>query len=218
MDKLKRLIQMTQHPERYTDEQWREVFDGETLTDEQIEAEWQQFEQSHFPAQTAMATKEEQARSTSEKAHGQQSDSSFFTRHSALLKVAASLIGILMLSGITLAAIHIVRSVQQPAASAQQSAPTIQQSAADIQQNDSSLAALYSPLQTIVFEDAELQQIADSLAAFYGMSPVFRNTSTRHLRLFYEWNQQARISEIINELNHFDHVSISLKGDSIIFE
>lgn len=229
MDKLKRLILMTQHPERYTDEQWREVFDGETLADEQIEAEWQQFEQSHFPASNsqqpasttlhrAMSTGEEQAKSISEKAPAQQNDASFFARHSSLMKVAASLIGILMLSGITLAAIHIVRTAQQPTASAQQSTPTVQHPTSDILPNDSSLYTHHSPLQTIVFEDAELQQIADSLATFYRVSPAFRNASTRHLRLFYEWDQQARIGEIINELNHFDHVSISLKGDSIIFE
>lgn len=194
MDKLKRLIQMTQHPERYTNKQWNEVFNGGTLADEQIEAEWQQFEQRHL------------------------SPKRLSSPHSSLLKVAASLIGILMLSGITLAAIHLIRTSHQPKAFNHQPTNITHSSSPYTHRNDSSLIAPHFSLHKVVFEETELQQIADSIAAFYKVSPAFRNESIRHLRLYYEWNQQARLDEIINELNHFDHVNICLKGDSIIFE
>lgn len=73
-------------------------------------------------------------------------------------------------------------------------------------------------MRTVTFEDAELQQIADSLSAFYNVTPVFLQQQMRHLRLFYEWNQRSNISEVVSEINHFDHINITLQGDSIIIK
>ena len=81
MEKLKKLTQMIEHPEQYSDEDWKDIFDGNTISDEQIEAEWKRFEQQHF------------------------------AQHNRLWqKIAASFIGILMLSGVALAAVHIFGS------------------------------------------------------------------------------------------------------------
>ena len=49
MEKLRKLTQMTEHPEQYSDEEWQEIFGGETVSDEQVETEWKRFEQQHFP-------------------------------------------------------------------------------------------------------------------------------------------------------------------------
>ena len=81
MEKLRKLTQMTEHPEQYSDEEWQEIFGGETVSDEQVETEWKRFEQQHFPR------------------HNRQ-----------WLKMAASFIGILMLSGIAYATIQMAGS------------------------------------------------------------------------------------------------------------
>jgi hypothetical protein len=75
-----------------------------------------------------------------------------------------------------------------------------------------------TPARTVVFEDAELQQIVDSLSIYYKVKPAYRQEQARHLRLYYEWDQHHSIEDVTRQINHFDHISISMKGDSIIIE
>ena len=73
-------------------------------------------------------------------------------------------------------------------------------------------------MRIVTFEDAELQQIIDSLSAYYSVKPVFHQQQARHLRLYYEWDQHSSINEVVSEINHFDHINITLQGDSIIIK
>ena len=107
MNKTDLLLQMMEQPHRYTADQWQEILADdecrelytlmsktqsavdaaradEEITDEMIDAEWQRFTQTHL-------TDEKPERSW--------------------LKIAATFISILMMSGIAFAAIHIIRHV-----------------------------------------------------------------------------------------------------------
>lgn len=185
MERLRKLTQMTEHPEQYNDEEWKEIFDGQTVSDEQVEAEWKRFEQQHYPQ------------------HNRQ-----------WLKIAASFVGILMLSGIALAAVHLANSQHNDEDDAVEAPST----AVTTQGNGKSGPVTGAKPHTVVFENAELQQIVDSLTYYYNIKPVFRHDATRQLRLYYEWDQRNSIDDIASQISHFDHVSISLKGDSIIIE
>ena len=46
----------------------------------------------------------------------------------------------------------------------------------------------------------------------------FHQQQARHLRLYYEWDQHSSINEVVSEINHFDHINITLQGDSIIIK
>ena len=39
---------MTENPKHYSDEEWQEIFDGETVSEEQIEQEWRHFEDKYM--------------------------------------------------------------------------------------------------------------------------------------------------------------------------
>lgn len=185
MEKLRKLTQMTEHPKQYSDEEWKEVFDGETVSDEQVEDEWKSFEQQHFPQ------------------HNRQ-----------WLKMAASFIGILMLSGIALAAVHIIGNHDETHGNTVKTTST----ATTVQTVEEERETAKATPHTVVFEDAELQQIVDSLTYYYQVKPTYRNDSIRHLRFYYEWDQHNSIGDIASQISNFDHVSISMKGDSIIIE
>lgn len=174
---------MTEHPELYSEEEWQEIFDGETVSDEQVETEWERFEQQYF-AQPS----------------------------SQWLKIAASFIGVLILSGIALAAVHLVGSHHDDDSRTMTTATISSQDAGEAQPEKR-----VRP-HTVVFEDAELQQIVDSLTYYYNIKPVYRYDSARHLRLYYEWDQRNSIDDIASQISQFDRVSVSLKGDSIIIE
>lgn len=184
MEKLKKLTQMIEHPEQYSDEDWKDIFDGNTISDEQIEAEWKRFEQQHF------------------------------AQHNRLWqKIAASFIGILMLSGVALAAVHIFGSYDDTHDDTSKATNTT----TTVQAAEGERETKATP-HTVIFENTELQQIIDSLTCYYKVKPAYRHDSTRHLRLYYEWDQHNSINDIANQISHFDHVSINLKGDSIIVE
>ena len=185
MEKLRKLTQMTEHPEQYSDEEWKEVFDGNTVSEEQVEAEWKRFEQQHYPQ------------------HNRQ-----------WLKIAASFIGILMLSGIALAAVHLISSQHDDDGDVAKAPSTV----VTTQGNGEAEPETGASPHTVVFENAELQQIVDSLTYYYNIKPVYRYDAARHLRLYYEWDQHNSIDDIASQISHFDHVSISMKGDSIIIE
>ena len=51
MERLKKLAQMTEHPDRYSDEEWKEVFCGETIGKEETDEAWNRFASKHFPAE-----------------------------------------------------------------------------------------------------------------------------------------------------------------------
>ena len=194
MERLKKLAQMTEHPDRYSDEEWQEVFGGETVGKEETDEAWKRFASKHFPT-------EEEPQQTS------------MQSKSPLLKMAAAFAGILIISGLAFAAIMISHhDAGEQAPQTERTSPTEQKQT--VEEKEEKRAAM----RTVTFEDAELQQIADSLSAFYNVTPVFLQQQMRHLRLYYEWDQRSNISEVVSEINHFDHINITLQGDSIIIK
>lgn len=194
MERLKKLTEMTEHPDRYSDEEWQEVFGGETVGKEETDEAWKRFATKHFPA-------EEEPQQTS------------MQSKSPLLKMAAAFAGILIISGLAFAAIMMShQNAAEQAPQAVETTPTEQKQA--LEEKDEKRA----DMRIVTFEDAELQQIIDSLSAYYSVKPVFHQQQARHLRLYYEWDQHSSINEVVSEINHFDHINITLQGDSIIIK
>jgi len=183
MEKLRKLTQMAEHPEQFSDKEWQEVFKGETVSQEQIEQAWQHFNKEHLHRKSR-----------------------------PFLKIAASFIGFLLLSSIAIAAIIQTRQKESPTTEVTMKTTKDEGKAITVP-----TGSVMEP-HTVVFENAELQQIMDSLSMYYNMKHGFRRDSARQLRLYYEWDQHNNIEEITELLNNFEQVNISLKGDSIIIE
>ena len=77
---------MTEHPERYSEEEWQEIFNGETVSEEETESAWKQFKSAHFNDL-------------------EESQQASVHKMPTLFKMAAMFIGILLISGIAVAAI-----------------------------------------------------------------------------------------------------------------
>jgi hypothetical protein len=195
MEKLRKLTQMTEHPERYSDEEWQEIFNGETVSKEETESAWKQFKSAHFN-------------------DSEEPQQASVHKMPTLFKMAAMFIGILLISGIAVAAI--VKSLNSDNDEEEKKIPTTEARVATPEQQ--SIEETGTPARTVVFEDAELQQIVDSLSIYYKVKPAYRQEQARHLRLYYEWDQHHSIEDVTRQINHFDHISISMKGDSIIIE
>ena len=128
MEKLRKLTQMAEHPEQYSDKEWQEIFEGETISQEQIDLAWQRFEKEH-PHRP----------------------------NRSILKRAASFVGILLLSGIAVAAILHTTKPETPVTET-----TKTEVRTDNETSPATTASVQEP-HTVIFENTELQQIIDSL-------------------------------------------------------
>lgn len=126
-------------------------------------------------------------------------------------KIAAMFAGIILLSGLTFAAVHIIRGQESVERSQQEVvAAKPQPTAVDRQQSES------DTIRT--FENAELQQILGELADHYHLDVDYRNEQARHIRLYTKWNTTAPLSQMIEKLNGFEKVSIRQTPNQIIAE
>ena len=159
MERLKKLTEMTEHPDRYSDEEWQEVFGGETVGKEETDEAWK------------------------------------------------------IISGLAFAAIMMSHhDAGEQALQTARTSPTEQKQTVEEKEEKR------AEMRIVTFENAELQQIIDSLSGYYSVKPDFHQQQARHLRLYYEWDQHSSISEVVSEINHFDHINIILQGDSIIIK
>ena len=129
------------------------------------------------------------------------------------LKIAATFIGILMMSGIALAAIHIIR--HQHKSEILQTADTMAVANSSLLTHHSSLPTDSIPPKVVRYDEATLEQILTDMSDYYGLTLNWKNEEVRTLRLFYIWNKQLPASESTKQLNHFERFHLVL-NDSII--
>ena len=65
------------------------------------------------------------------------------------------------------------------------------------------------------FENTELEQMLTEMATYYQVRVRFLNDEPRHLRLYYEWNSNDNLADIVRTLDQFEHVSITLADETI---
>ena len=130
------------------------------------------------------------------------------------LRIAASFIGLLMLSGITYAAIHIVSSSRSQQAVENQGDRSL-----DSVQNHGPVPLILHPIpEPKTFENVPLKDITAELASFYHIATEVRNDETAALRLYYPWNPQMPLRQVVEELNRFEKVHLTLTSDTLIIE
>ena len=142
---------------------------------------------------------------------------------SPMRKVAA-VAAVLVVSGITFAAIHLVTRSHQPSdknntelvasrkdSIQQVSAP--QKSNIEEKTDSASLAQL-----PLVYENAELQNILTPIAGHFHLQVTYQNESARHIRLFLQLEKNMSLDDIIELMNHFEKVNIRHEGQTLIVE
>ena len=142
---------------------------------------------------------------------------------SPMRKVAA-VAAVLVVSGITFAAIHLVTRSHQPSdknntelvssrkdSIQQVSAP--QKSNIEEKTDSASLAQL-----PLVYENAELQNILTPIARHFHLQVTYQNESARHIRLFLQLEKNMSLDDIIELMNHFEKVNIRHEGQTLIVE
>lgn len=225
MNKTDLLLQMLEHPHDYSAAEWQQILEDdecrelyelmattrgaldaaracEQLTDEQIDAEWQSFE---------MENGEWKMENSTEHTHSQFSILNF-----SFERIAAVFIAALMLSGIALAAIHIVRQqAGDKAKTTTQEMPT-SVSHQPIVPADTVTIDTAAVADTVVFDNVSLDSIAKAIAAYHHLPMEIENDEARQLRFFFEWNQKDSLQEVVEKLNMFEHVTLAVENGKLM--
>ena len=240
------LLDLLEHPEKYSETQKDELLGDEEVNElyqqlvetrqsldfakskegmkmPSIDAEWEKL-QDEMKLKEEKQQKEEklQKEEMNQNAETQRTAKSF-PLWSPMRKVAA-VAAVLVVSGITFAAIHLVTRSHQPSdknntelvASRKDS---IQQVSAPQKSNIEEKADSASLAQLpLVYENAELQNILTPIAGHFHLQVTYQNESARHIRLFLQLEKNMSLDDIIELLNHFEKVNIRHEGQTLIVE
>jgi hypothetical protein len=240
------LLDLLEHPEKYSETQKDELLGDEEVNElyqqlietrqsldfakskegmkmPSIDAEWEKLkDEMKLKEKKQLKEEKQQKEEMSQNAETQQTAKSF-PLWSPMRKVAA-VAAVLVVSGITFAAIHLVTRSHQPSdknntelvASRKdsiQQVSTPQKSNIEEKTDSASLAQL-----PLVYENAELQNILTPIAGHFHLQVTYQNESARHIRLFLQLEKNMSLDDIIELMNHFEKVNIRHEGQTLIVE
>ena len=239
------LLNLLEHPEKYSETQkdellgdkevnelyqqlieTRQSLDFGKLKEEMkmpsIDAEWEKLKDEMKQKEELQKDEMKQKEVMKQNAETQQTAKQL-PLWSPMRKVAA-VAAVLVVSGITFAAIHLVTRSHQASdkhntelVSSQKD--SIQQVSApqksNIEEKTDSASLAQLPL---VYENAELQNILTPIAGHFHLQVTYQNESARHIRLFLQLEKNMSLDDIIELLNHFEKVNIRHEGQTLIVE
>ena len=208
-DKKRRMLfDMQEHPEKYTDEQMEHL-----LADEEVKEFLRDLAMARMAGKKATPKKVDV-----DKAWKEFSNGSYRNR----MKIAASIVGIIFLSGVALAAVQngwlnfsTSDKVVDNKAMAEQIVPS------NTLANDSLKAMTVEPtdsldMKPVVFDNAELGTILMQMADFYHVKVEYMNANTQHVRLFFNWNKTKTLEQNLELLNAFDRIQIEYADGTLM--
>lgn len=210
-EKIQMLLDMQEHPENYSEQELktmlkdpevRELMEATALLKQamiwensrkstvNVDAEWQRFAGQHI--------------ADSKPRRG-------------WLKVAAVFLGVLFVTGITFAAIHIVRMVNSQKSQTVQTEQPMTAKASTTIPADTVKTDTITP-KIIRYDEATLQKILTDMGEYYRLRVELRNEDAKTLRLFFQWNQRQEASKVLEQLNTFERIHLVLNDSTIIAE
>ncbi|MEE0906917.1 MAG: DUF4974 domain-containing protein [Muribaculaceae bacterium] len=67
--------------------------------------------------------------------------------------------------------------------------------------------------QTILFKGETLETILADIAKYYGVSVKFNQDASKSLQLYFEWNQALPLNEVVEQVNNFEQINITLTNN-----
>ena len=223
MDKFEKILDIIDHQEKYSDEEIREILQDEecrklyqTMVEVDsalenpspiinVDEEWEKFSQEHQLQEEATQNAAQEAAS-----------------HpiTSWRKLAASIAGFVLISGIAFAAIHTyIKRSQEPTQVTADTHPEAIKSDSVKQVAGKDSLTHPKPEKPAIhktFENVAFEQMISEIASYYDLQVKFENNEDKTLRLYYEWNSHSSIENIVKELNQFENVNIELQQNELI--
>ena len=185
------LLQMLEQPQRYTADEWQEI-----LADDECRELFALMAktQSAFDAQ---------------KESDEETIDAEWKRLTVLsgrkwLRVAAMFIGVLLISGIAIAAIHIIQSrSEQPKESVVDTTSQLSTHNPQFEEN------------SVRFSNSKLDSLLSVVSRHYHHAVCFRNDTLRQLRFTIGWDCSQPLSTFLNDVNEFEGLQLIDERDTI---
>ena len=208
-ENIRQLLEMLDNPETYTELEIQDIINRDEDTREtyrmmveakrssrqrqaektiDVDAAWQKFNEIH-----------------QSKSHG-----------FGWIKIAASFVGVLLVSGIAFAAIQIVRYAQQNTPKPEEVINTPKP--ANVTPTDTLTTDTIATPQPIIYDNIPLEKMLPEIAAHYDANVTFVNDEARQLRFRFVWNPQKGIDQVVSDLNQFERLNVTLKDNQITVE
>ena len=194
------LFDMQEHPEKYTDEQIECL-----LADEEVKDFLRDLAMARMAGKKTTPKKVDVDKAWKEFANG-----SYRNR----MKIAASVVGIIFLSGVAFAAVQNGWFKFSTSDKAVEDKTATEQIVNSKQLVNDSLKAMTTEskdsldMKPVVFDNAELGTILTQMADFYHVKVEYVNANTQHVRLFFNWNKTKTLEQNLELLNAFDRIQI----------
>ena len=203
---IRQLLEMLDNPDAYTEQEIQDIInrDGDTRETYRmmveakrssrqrqankpidVDAAWQKFNQKIQPQQHSFGW----------------------------MKIAASFIGVLLVSGIAFAAIQIVRYTQQHTPKTEEVINTPK--SANVTPADTLTTDTIATPQPIIYDNIPLEKMLPEIAAHYDAKVTFVNDEARQLRFYFMWHPQKGIEKVVSDLNQFERLNITLNDNQI---
>ena len=205
-ENIRQLLEMLDNPEAYTEQEIQDIINRDEDTREtyrmmaeakrssrqhqankpiDVDAAWQKFNQKIQPQQHSFGW----------------------------MKIAASFIGVLLVSGIAFAAIQIVRYTQQHTPKTEEVINTPK--SANVTPADTLTTDTIATPQPIIYDNIPLEKMLPEIAAHYDAKVTFVNDEARQLRFHFMWHPQKGIEKVVSDLNQFERLNITLNDNQI---
>jgi len=205
-DNIRQLLEMLDNPEAYTEQEIQDIINRDEDTREtyrmmaeakrssrqhqankpiDVDAAWQKFNQKIQPQQHSFGW----------------------------MKIAASFIGVLLVSGIAFAAIQIVRYTQQHTPKTEEVINTPK--SANVTPADTLTTDTIATPQPIIYDNIPLEKMLPEIAAHYDAKVTFVNDEARQLRFYFMWYPQKGIDKVVSDLNQFERLNVTLNDNQI---
>ena len=227
-DIIRQMLDLQENPDRFSEEQLdqmlendafsdllehaamtkraflhNELTDGDTVNSEKhseqeriIDEEWRKFEQSHF------AVNEKNMN---------------IVRMKRMPKIAATIIGFLVVSCIVLAAVFTLRNM-----SGGKQENQIVQSADKAEDKIIKTEVASEPTDTlavarqVVFDNVSLSEMLNQIADYYNLEVEFENQSSSQLRFYFVWERDEGAQKTVERLSNFESLDIVLENRKLI--
>jgi ferric-dicitrate binding protein FerR (iron transport regulator) len=204
--KIKMLLDMQEHPEQFSEQELEQMLsdaeaqelmeataqlkramknDEFSISEQEIEDEWQAFAANHLAEQKPQRT---------------------------WLKIAAMFIGVLFMTGIAFAAIHIIKQNTGAQEMKQVEQPVIQQPVSTATVNNDTIAQT----EPVIFDNVTLDSVAKEIADYHHIEVDLQNELAKQLRFYFVWKQDDDLQEVVEKLNMFDHVDMTIENGKLI--
>ncbi|MBQ6433361.1 MAG: DUF4974 domain-containing protein [Bacteroidaceae bacterium] len=215
MDKLELLLDMIEHPERYTEQQISEL-----LADEEMRKHYDVMVRLRgaydvkkeedppltLPIREGVVTIEDE--STLPSTHSTPSLTGRVRGGSALHRIAAIFIAAAFLGGLAWAFVPLLRTNQttKPPQPTKVSAPSLTGRAGG------------GSSSSISFSNLPLDSILSVVSAHYNCEVCFRDSAAMGMKFITTWNPEDSLAAFIEHLNMFDGLRLTLQDDTIFVE